>query len=555
MADQVSGDGEGRNGGEGCREADDNTGGDVRRLGNSTSIIGRRFAKRFGELVDVSQRRSFYISQVFRSRSTKEDQEVIDQIASRGKNSIFKFVIRHGDHYHVLHDCAFSAGVCRCFGKLPLVRCNHKAQSVRSISPKAINQIIDYHFEDGRTIYYGKIGCTTECRFLVESGLVRSDEDSAGLSGGSSMEVCASKAQLLWDEEPTRTTLSDGEPFDSDVSGQHSEAANEQEQRTRGKRSATKKEEQGLTKRARLIDTVESMHMSIVRAPLANTADTLSWSKKCKHILQESAEYRHGYNLAKLQFFWMKLRDYKKFYQNEYLTPHWGVNNMDNFYDFYETRENSRKMVKRLLIFQFSPDSVSDTYAVIDNNWKQPVYTYIRSLIALLDKKRKKLNTDLYTGGTSSGKSLFFKMVADYLVSTGEMSTWNRNVGFPLQMCGNVKLIIWNEANYSSDVERNVLKLLGGDCLNAQVKFKDDKMLEGIPVVVCSNQTPFPSLPEFRSRIVHYSWNTAPFLDNLEGRKLHPMAFEDLMNEAENYFEEDLRCYVESDGRCLHRYI
>lgn len=97
-------------------------------------------------------------------------------------------------------------------------------------------------------------------------------------------------------------------------------------------------------------------------------------------------------------------------------------------------------------------------------------------------------------------------------------------------------------------MERNLLKLLGGDSLNASIKNQMDVNISKTPVLVTSNTYPFPNSKEFEYRIVKHTWKSAPFLKIISGKKFHPLAFQYLINEAENYFQDDITDYLEKYG-------
>ena len=179
----------------------------------------------------------------------------------------------------------------------------------------------------------------------------------------------------------------------------------------------------------------------------------------------------------------------------------------------------------------------------VDFDWKPTMYAYVRELIEFIDKKRGKMNTDVYISPPCAGKTLFMDLIRDYLINCGQMSNWNRNSNFPLQTCGYTRVIFWNEPNYEISVESNLLKLLGGDSLNASVKNQNDVNIEKTPVFVTSNKDPFPHSPEFNYRLRRHEWRAAPFLKVCGGKKLHPLSFQYLINECENYYRDDITEY------------
>lgn len=234
--------------------------------------------------------------------------------------------------------------------------------------------------------------------------------------------------------------------------------------------------------------------------------------------------------------------------------PYWDTNTREEFDNKYLDVKTSKSMAIKLLIWQCSPQSMDSKFNVINTDWKLNVFTYIKDLILLLDRKRNKENTDVYISPPNAGKTFFFDCVRDYLINFGQMSNWNRNSNFPLQTCGHVRVIFWNEPNYEQAVERNLLKLLGGDSYNAAQKNQMDVNIVKTPFIVTSNNMPFPNKPEFMYRMKVYHWRSAEFLKETKGKKLHPFTFQYLINSCENYFEDDITDYITKYKNTQHNF-
>ena len=79
-------------------------------------------ANAISRLVQSNKRIGKYISAVYLSAGTAEDSVVRELVRSHATNSIFKWFVKHDDHYHIVHDCTYSSGCCRCFNKYPFTR-------------------------------------------------------------------------------------------------------------------------------------------------------------------------------------------------------------------------------------------------------------------------------------------------------------------------------------------------------------------------------------------------------------------------------------------------
>lgn len=259
--------------------------------------------------------------------------------------------------------------------------------------------------------------------------------------------------------------------------------------------------------------------------------------------------FKNAIKLAKFRFYNFQLRDYRNYYETMNILPYWDTSNRKMFDQKYLSIAASKRMLYKLLIFQTNgPISMEDLEKGIvkeDYNWKPKFYEYARDLILFIDKKRGKLNTDMIISPPCVGKTLFMDLIRDYLINCGQMSNWNRNSNFPLQTCGYTRVIFWNEPNYESSVESNLLKLLGGDSLNAAIKNQMDVNIEKTPIFVTSNKDPFPHSPEFNYRIKRYTWRTAPFLKSVAGKNFHPLVMQYLISETENYYKDDITMFQE----------
>lgn len=293
-------------------------------------------------------------------------------------------------------------------------------------------------------------------------------------------------------------------------------------------------------------EVIEEIILKICKVPLQ---DFITTDFYLQHPIRfqntMSVSFRNALHSVKLRFYNMQLRDYKKFYEELTEMPYWDSHNRESFDNTYMSLSMSKKYLKLLLIWQFSNSSMDSNFNIIDDKWKQPVYNYILNLMHFLDRKRGKQNTDCIISPPNAGKTLFMDLIRDYFINCGQMTNWNRNSNFPLQMCGYTRIIFWNEPNYELSVERNLLKLLGGDSINISVKNQPDAIVTKTPVFVTSNNNPFPNSPEFMYRIKYYHWVAAPFLIKTNGKKFHPLSLEYIFNETENYYEDDIRNYNE----------
>ncbi len=497
--------------------------------------------RRIIELIGSTNRSSKLISAVVKKGDRIETERIFNLFNGRCANALFKWFVIHGDHIHIVHDCTYSNGSCRCFNKFPFDRRTRRIVSSQSLSKEDYKLLVKYHFEAGRKakgVSVGNVDYTGLFRGLES---VRHEQDSSGRDWDErDVEVCDHTDEILWEQFNRRRDSGSGTESD------HNDDKDDQEAPRRRKyRRATPKEN-----KERQQVRLEKFIMAIGKVPLGDFVTTKDFlESEWKFHNDMSVTFKNALRYAKYTFYNMQLRDYKDFYENLTILPYWDTSTRDQFHQKYLSLELSKKFLYKLLIWQTNERDImtDEENGIVDveKDWKPKFYAYVKNLIQLLDKKRGKLNTDLYVSPSCAGKTLFMDLIRDYLINCGQMLNWNRNSNFPLQMCGNTRVIFWNEPNYELSVEKNLLKLLGGDSLNAQVKNQMDVNIEKTPVFVTSNVYPFPKSPEFNYRIQYYQWKAAPFLKKVNGKKLHPLSFQYLITDCENYYQEDITQYHE----------
>nr|QTE04063.1 MAG: nonstructural protein 1 [Phylloscopus inornatus parvoviridae sp.] len=489
--------------------------------------------KRILGVVRKSKRNSYFFSSVARFDKPEEVTEVLQRFV-KPKGLDFQWAIEHGDHWHFVHDCKWSNRSCRCFGEPIGQRRTGQMGKAIEFSEQNLRNVVNYHFADGRRVQDCKIkGGDYAKLFRGLEDLPKAECDTDGL-----MECSGDVEESLSANENVGGP-SEGSG-DIDVGGEGNSQGN------RTVRSAKRSREwyKQVTETQKAQVALEKLILRIARVPLSDYYTTdLFIESDWRFKNPMSVVFKNALTTIKLKFFNFEMRDYKYFYLNRLNLPYWDTSKRSDLEEHYLNLQMSKKYALRLLIWQYAPESMDIEFNVIDDNWKKPVFEYLKSLMNLLDKNRGKQNTDYYISAPNAGKTLFMDMIRDYMINAGQMSNWNRNSSFPLQTCGYTRVIFWNEPNYEESVERNLLKLLGGDSLNAAIKNMNDAIIVKTPVIVTSNNRVFPNKPEFECRIKTHIWKSADFLKDISGKKFHPLALLYLFNSTDNYFEEDIFKY------------
>lgn len=548
--DNESGHGEGIASGSGNDGSTNNT---VARS-SSTSLFGFRhmlhypiadrqkfLARRIYDTMRQSNRTSKYIARVCWKRDANFHAQLRTLIKARATTVLFKWFTIHDDHYHIVHDCTYSNGSCRCFNKFQFTgRVRHTVET-QLLTLEDFELIVKYHFDGERGVEILEVGGIDISGLFDRPKSVQLKFNSTGETAYTGdVEVCTQESEILWNKSSGRGNQQPGGENDN----QYDQNGPETSGKSRKRRSTNdqfsnqeKKNEQ---------EKLEEMILSICKVPLHDFVTTDKFiNSHWRFVNNLSTTFKNAISTVKLKFYQMRLSNYRVFYEGISEMPYWDTSNRNEFDEKYMSIEVSKRYLLKLLIAQYHSESINlQTGKVLDNDWKSAVYAYVKDLIMLLDKKRHKLNTDVYISPPNAGKTLFCDLLRDYFVNCGQMAHWNRNSSFPLQTCGFTRIIFWNEPNYESSVERNLLKLLGGDSYNAAIKNQMDVNISKTPFIVTANNDPFPRKPEFEYRCKYHYWKSVPFLIQVNGKKFHPLSFQYLIDECENYYEEDITGYT-----------
>ena len=178
--------------------------------------------------------------------------------------------------------------------------------------------------------------------------------------------------------------------------------------------------------------------------------------------------------------------------------------------NYFPDHEDSFKIVDDLLRFQFDDNDVAINdflQKLVDVVDKQPV----RASGRLINNKNNAL---VVMSEKSSGKTFFFDMLFDLLVSKGKLTTINKNCKFGFQDAYSKRILEWNEPNYSDDKTDYIKEFFEGKDTLVERKGIVSAYCLRTPIIVTCNPPgpPFMFDEVFNERIVRFEWKPAPFL-------------------------------------------
>lgn len=430
------------------------------------------------------------VRDIFRFEDPREYEDFIkciqrDQRYTRGLLQ----VCREDTHVHVVHDCSFSNGTCRCdwWKKAKTFGCDvrrdrraSRRNTCRSRTAADIQKLLLYYCTKERTTVYQKIG--GEVVRLPSEGY---NIQKTGLDGVSEI-IGEMEVQI----PRVGTELQQWQP-DLEV--------DEPDQRPSGPVPRRKKRKLGAQERIqlRVIELLETYPIcppeAIVKHKVWRTDPDLRF-KNCS-----DREIKAAINSYKDQLMSYNIHDFQEIYSREDCQPIFSAGT-DSFNKKYYNIENSITILDNLIAFQFD----NDGEAIMD---------FISTVYNIVEKIVPKLNCIVVHSPTGGGKNFFFDCLKDYYINCGHLCHANKYNSFPFQDAEGRRIVHWNEPNYSSEYLEPLKELLGGDTTAVNVKYQHDTTIYRTPIIVTTNNyVTFMSHPTFVDRIKVFNWQQAPFL-------------------------------------------
>ncbi len=455
---------------------------------------------------DILQRSTGrYVSDVIQCGNDGDAQRVAEFISNG--NDAYKrgllLISIDKTHLHVVHDCSYTTGSCRCtwFKKAEIVygvrrrgRTKRRRRLCNKLSLSDIKDIFFYFTQKGRRAYYIKIGGRME-RVPDESSTMAFErsEGQQGLEGQSE--------QSPQDDDPELRRPGEQEIDDSAGRCRRGREAVSEKRRSSKGNSAVRRME-------KIVTLCKNYPMSPVEGILNHPI----WLKddELKFLTGEDKEVKAAINNWTKQLCTWSIEDFKVLYDDKDCKPIFsaGYGNVDNYY--YDV-DRSVDVLVELLAFQFHHD-------------EEYILAFITSLFDVLERKVPKLNTMYIRSPPSSGKNYFFDCIKDYYVNVGKMCRANKFNNFAFQDAEGRRLVLWNEPNYSPEFVEILKELLGGDATNVSVKYKNELPVYRTPIIILTNSVlSIENAPAFKDRMKVYKWQAAPYLADYN-KKPHPLA-------------------------------
>lgn len=404
----------------------------------------------------------------------------------------------HDDHVHVVHDCPFSDGSCRCkILKEETIKAKRrgairKRKAISSIEPDNWDSIIEYFISNGRWLQFAKVGGSVVG--LPHGYQTLQERGCQGQNTGQILGTCIStgSSELLGGSSIEETT-------------RESTRTNSGNSRKRRRRSSDIREE---------MEKIMNQHPV---CPLAGIISTRQWltHKDLRYLRADNETVKSFLDAKSEEMCYWTLYDFQSFYNqpNCYPTFMAGYQPLE---DKYYSVEDSIIILNKLLAYQFDDDVVQ-------------IKSFLQTFYNILERKLPKCNTICIWSPPSAGKNFFFDVYLHYLMNYGQLGIMNKTNNFSLQEATSKRVLLWNEPNYE-DYYTDTLKMLtGGDALSVRVKQKKDCHVYKTPLIVLTNnRIGFMYELAFKDRVAIYKWKEAKFLIQYD-KKPNPLSAFELM--------------------------
>nr|QOD39552.1 NS1 [uncultured densovirus] len=447
------------------------------------------------------------IRDIFRFESPREFQDFINCVQRDGhyRRGLLQ-ICREDTHIHIVHDCPFSNGSCRCswYQKAKTYgadnrrdRRAHRRDPCRNRTATDVQNLLLYYCTKGRFTVYQKI------RGQVEGIPSEGYNLSASRLDGLSEIFREMEIQI----PGVGIELQQWEPIIGD---------DEPDQGPSYAVPRRKKRKMGAQERIQL-RTVEILETYPICPPEAIVKHRV-WRDDSDLRFKNvgDREIKAAINSFKDNLTTYDIFDFQKMYNKETCNPIFSAG-FGNFDTYYYNIENSVKIMDELVRFQCGDD-------------EDGIMDFVETLYNVLERKIPKLNCMVIFSPPSAGKNFFFDAVKDFYLNAGHLCNANKFNNFPFQDAEGRRIVLWNEPNYSPEFLEPIKEILGGDSTSVNVKYQHDTPVYRTPVIVLTNnKVSFMGHKAFKDRLRIFNWMYAPFLANYD-KKPNPLAVYHFMN-------------------------
>nr|QUS52543.1 NS1 [Mute swan feces associated ambidensovirus 4] len=399
-------------------------------------------------------------------------------------------VCREDTHVHIIHDCSWSNGSCRCnwwnkaktYGlELRRDRRRLRRLSCRTRRRADVESLLLYYCTKERRICYQQIGGKVERiqreGYTIPEGRLAECEGGQGeveqqVPGGSVQHGHGGRS-LFDDQEDNQQCV----------------------ERPKSKRRKVGAHERIQKIVVEMLEKYPCMPPSnlITQKVWLDNEDLRFKSMSDRYICQAVTVYQNT-------LLGMRMADYMKIYNKPDCQPIFAAGTRP-FHEYYYDIDKSVEILDKLISFQCFDD-------------EEDVIEFITALYNVVERVHPKLNCIvLHSSESSAGKNYLIDCIKAFYINVGHLCTANKTNNFAFQDLANRRLGHWNEPNYEESKIEKIKEILGGDNTNVNVKNVADAYINRTPVIVTTNNVvSFMTNPLFEDRLLVFNWQRAEWL-------------------------------------------
>lgn len=477
----------------------------------------------FVELIRSAALRRRLCHDVLPVRNHNDGRQITDRITKQRYYGQLLIISYHEteswNHLHVVHDCSWNAGTCRCnaFRGLRFIR-RRRAKWTGELhrgKKQYIFSILSPHvFAFCCKLKYMLV-FTDDIRDLGIYMFLQPRFCLHYFCAGTRREVPRPDEIDSHDgseEGPQRSTVDENDEicairrisFDDGKKPTASEPSKKRERRS-SKSPQFKKN----NKTQKIVQFFQNFPV----CPLLSACKTVQWlddNELCR-IGRNDAEFIAAIDIFQRQICNKSINELIEFYLH--CQPLFDCTS-GHVYDFYYSIEESTAKLQELLMFQ-------------SNYHSNLVEEFLLVVYNVLDRREEKKNCLQIKGPSNGGKTLFSKICASLCLVKGQIANFNKYCQFPLQDCVDKRILIWDEPNCEPAAFDTCKMLFAGDPTMANIKYQSHVQIDKTPIIITTNTDVFPNNEVFNNRMYKYTWQTALFLKDFK-KHLHPLALYEL---------------------------
>lgn len=406
-------------------------------------------------------------------------------------------------HIHVYHDCPYTARTCRCgfLRGFRVKRRRHRHnKTVKSIQTSEYwTRWLQYYTQEPRRFVHLEIASMD---FGREVHRIQSLEQSTRLADKEANRLVEGLCILCKDIDDNSQYIRQESQENQRSYRDIDESDGVRSREIPGiRKTLTFKPNSSIKAKKITHDQFKSIIKNLLVIPFESTCNVTQWVMDDHLSLIDSRNQDYQLAVTSLQ------RQTAFYTYDQLLSLHENASNAQYYArteHHYLPMDKSIEVIESLLNHQFLNSSTKQEFLI--------------TLFNILERRLPKMNSIYISGPANCGKTYFAMMICGFYLNVGHVKNFVRGQNFPLNDCGNRRVLLWNEPSIMPSAYDTVKMLTGGDPCPAAVKYQGDTTISKTPLIFTANSIVFQkSQSVWNSRIAFYQWSPCNALSSIEG--------------------------------------